>query len=101
MSDKPSKSLEERVDAIESKIDSILEALKSASEIRKNNGSIIDNNFVLLNEKINKLSEVVKTLHSDTNQNFEEVKFELIKIQKTTDYDIFYENLKIVGDVKE
>ena len=90
--------LSSRIDAVEGKLDSILKSLKSASETRINNAKIIDNNFEMLNSKIEALDKKIKTLHTDTNQNFEEVKFELVKIQKTTDYDSLYDNLRIVND---
>lgn len=88
----------ERISELENKIDSILEALKDASDIRKNNASILDNNFQILNKKIEILDKKVSSLHADTTQNFDEVKMELVKIQKTTQYDELYENLKVVGN---
>ncbi len=96
MSKKDSHPLENRVDAIEKKIDAILESLKDASEIRRNNGTIINNNFELLNSKIDKLSTKVGVLHDDQAQGFDDVKMELVKIQKTTGYEELYANLKVI-----
>lgn len=90
------ESLDKRVSDIEYKLDSILEALKNSVELRKNNATIIDNNFQLLNKKIENLTERIKTLHNDQTQGFDEVKMELVKIQKTTNYEELYANLKKV-----
>ena len=92
MSGKSLSELSSKVKIIEQKLNAIIETLHSADEIRKNNASIIDNNFEVLYQKI-------ESLHLDTNKSFKEVKFELVKIQKITDYDELYRNMKIVGDV--
>ena len=88
---------QEKIGRLELKIDFILKALKEANDIRKNNASIIDNNFQILDAKIDSIDKKLKSLHADTNQNFDEVKLELVKIQKTTQYDELYDNLKIVN----
>lgn len=75
--------MNEKIQEIENKIDSILDALKESAEIRTNNGIIIDNNFQILNSKIENLSSQLSSLHKDQLQGFDEVKMELVKIQKT------------------
>lgn len=82
------------------KVDSIVETLKRTDEIRRNNANIIDNNFVILNEKIDKIENKMNSLHKDTNENIDEVKLEIVKIQKTTGYDEIYNNMHVLGSKK-
>jgi len=91
---------EEQIKTLEKKVDIIVETLKKSDEIRENNAKIIDNNFEILNQKIDAVDKKVNALHSDTQQNFDEVKLELVKIQKTTGYDEMYDNLKVVNGGK-
>ena len=99
------EELSKKLETLEKKLEMLLKATEEDKEIRKNNTSIINNNFEIiannfqvLNEKVDALyATKVDNLHTDTEKNFKDVKFELVKIQKITSYDEMYENLKIVG----
>ncbi len=94
--------MENKIKELEEKIDSMLVMLKAQDNMRDNNAIIIDNNFEILNKKIDSLKTKLNSLHTDTQQNFDDVKFELVKIQKTTGYrDIYENNLQVVSGNKK
>ena len=85
---------------LDGKLDLVLKGIKNLSDIMQSDALIIDKNFQILENKIENVDKKVSILHADTNHNFDEVKMELVKIQKTTQYDELYSNLKIVGEKK-
>ena len=80
------------MDNQEKQFNLLAESFMSFVSDQERNAKIINNNFEILNQKIDKLQDRVSTLHSDTKQNFDEVKMELIKINTTTGYQSIYEN---------
>lgn len=92
--------MEGKIKELESKVDVLLEILKSHEETRNNNAIILDNNFEILNQKIDFLKSKLTILHIDTQQNFDDVKLELVKIQKTTGYKDVYDNMHVVKGKK-
>lgn len=92
---------ETRLAALENKVDLILEQLKNNRAVTVNANKIVDNNFEILNSKIGELKTVINTLHIDTNQNFKEVKLELIKINEATGYTDLTSNLTLIHGSKK
>jgi hypothetical protein len=91
------KELSSRVNAVEKKLNQILVVLKENNNLGKNNASIIDKNFQSLNEKVDVIDAKVSTLDEDTAENFTEVKYELVKIQRATQYEELNDNLNIIS----
>ena len=89
--------MEDKILNIESQLENIIKTLAAQKTADDNNATIIDNNFQILNSKIDSLKKSLNALHSDTQQNFDDVKLELVKIQKITGYEDMYSNLSIVG----
>jgi len=96
MSENKSNTVGDRLSELEIKIDLILDQLANNRDVTTNANKIVDNNFEILNSKIGGLKKKISELHSDTNQNFEEVKMELVKINSATGYVDLTSNLKIV-----
>jgi len=85
-----------QIEDIQKSIEKIFETLKQNGSIRENTGIIINNNFEILNKKMDNISKRIDSLHSDTNQNFDDVKLELVKIQTATNYMDLYDNLNAI-----
>ncbi|MBC6411318.1 MAG: hypothetical protein GDA42_12870 [Ekhidna sp.] len=94
------EQLNKRMDNQEKQLNLLTQSFVRFVSEEEKNEKIIDNNFEILNQKIDRLQNRVNMLHSDTQQNFDEVKLELIKIQKTTGYQSIYENFLQVSKSK-
>lgn len=57
----------------------------------------IDKNFETLNNRISDLEKKVSSLHDSTDKGFDDVKFELVKIQEITKYKEAFANLQVVN----
>tara|TARA_R110000796_G_scaffold195905_1_gene312438 strand:- start:221 stop:523 length:303 start_codon:yes stop_codon:yes gene_type:complete len=92
--------LDEKIIELNENAGLVLKGLKNLSGIMQSNDLELDKNFQALGDKIKNIDKKLSALHTDTNHSFDEVKMELVKIQKTTQYDELYSNLKIVGEKK-
>lgn len=72
------KNLDAKVNALEKKFDALY-------QIMQNGFTTANNNFQVLSDKIS-------ALHNDTNKGFDEVKYELVKIQTATSYEEIFQN---------
>jgi hypothetical protein len=90
------QNADQRLADLEKKVDLILGQLKRINDITVNANKIVDNNFVILDKKIEELKNILTALDSSTDQNFKEVKLELIKINSATGYTDLSDNLKLI-----
>lgn len=94
------EALEKRLDAKFDKLEKLIKGIASDSV---ESAKQIDNNFVFLNEKIDNLDRRVATLQGQTDAGFDaakdsfaDIKYELVKINRTTGYQGIEDNLSIV-----
>lgn len=93
MSENSNNLNEERIAKIEEKLDAIVSLFISHAKHSQETRNIVDKNFNVLDAKIETIKQKISALHQDTSDGFGEVKDELVKIQKVSNYQEEYENL--------
>ncbi|MDP5200222.1 MULTISPECIES: hypothetical protein [Flavobacterium] len=86
MSEDKITNLENRIDTLEYKIDKIISTLKNVAPA-------LDSNFKEIKEHLENLETKIDKLDGSTEKGFEEVKWELKKIQDVTRYADEYLNI--------
>jgi len=93
MSENSNNSIEERISKLEQKLDAFFELFISHAKHSIETREVVDKNFDVLDKKIETIKQKISALHQDTSDGFGEVKEELVKIQKVSNYQEEYENL--------
>jgi len=98
------EALEKRLDA---KFGKLEELIKGMAKNQVETDKLIDNNFTLLSEKIDNLDSRVASLQKQTDNGFDaskdsfaDIKYELVKINRTTGYQGANDNLSVVVEKK-
>ena len=88
-----SLELETRLTALESKLDSLISSFITHSQHSVKSFKATDENFEIINEKVDCLMKDSNKEFSDVGEKLGEIKHELTKIQKLSNYTQEYENL--------
>ncbi|WP_188051724.1 hypothetical protein [Flavobacterium sp. GP15] len=88
-----SLELETRLTALESKLDSLISSFLTHSQHSVKSFKATDNNFEIINEKVDALINNSNDEFKGVGEKLGEIKHELIKIQKVSNYSEEYENL--------
>jgi chromosome segregation ATPase len=86
-------SLEARLDSLESKLDSLISSFLSHSQHSIKSFKATDQNFEIINTKVDNLINHSSTEFKGVGEKLGEIKHELVKIQKVSNYSQEYENL--------
>lgn len=106
-----SLDLENRLTALETKLDSLISSFITHSQHSVKSFKATDDNFEIINEKVETINSKVETINAkvdclmkDSNKEFSvvgeqlgEIKQELIKLQKVSNYTQEYENLLTIA----
>jgi hypothetical protein len=88
-----SLEIENRLTALESKLDSLISTFLTHSQHSVKSFKATDENFEIINQKVDELITNSNTEFKGVGEKLGEIKHELIKIQKVSNYSEEYENL--------
>lgn len=87
------ENVEEQMQKMESKLDALIKSFLGFSNHAVDSFKTTDENFELLQQKVDALSNDASTEFDKVGEKLSELKVEVLKIQKVSNYSEEYENL--------
>lgn len=92
--------MDQQLESLEDKIEAVRKAVVDMNKVMMESFKIADKNFAAIEAKINTIDEKIDTLARNSSKEFatvggkiDQLKTEVIKIQKVSNYPEHYENM--------